>query len=110
MTDTSAETWPPEDLRNTVAFVMVQARHRIYLADDETGESGWRCEWGRTTERISPAMAPILAELMRRGAFTLGHRHTIGGYDSEPAYAYELEITPFGHVLHDRVTYGHGLE
>lgn len=104
------ESWPPEDMRNTVAFVLVQARQRIYLADDETGESGWRAEWGRSTERLNPAMTSVLAALMRRGAFTLGHRHTIGGLDTDAVYAYELEITPSGRVLHDRVTYGHGTE
>jgi len=106
MTETTDESWPPEELRTTVAFVMVQARQRIYLADDETGESGWRCDWDRSTERISSALAPILAALMRRGAFTLGHRHTISPSDTDPVYAYELEITPSGRVLHDRVTYG----
>ncbi|MCS7476386.1 hypothetical protein ACFFQW_04420 [Umezawaea endophytica] len=110
MTDTSDESWPPEDLRNRVDFVMVQARHRIYLADDETGESGWRVDWGYPTERINPTMTAVLAVLMRRGAFTLGHRHTISLDGAEPVHAYELEITPSGHVLHDRVTYGNGLE
>lgn len=108
--NTAEHSWPPEDQRNAVAFVMVQANHRIYLVDDETGEGGWRIEWGYSTERISPAFTPIMAELMRRGAFTLGYRRTIGGYDTEPTYAFELEITPFGHVLLDRVIYGQGME
>ncbi|HWO66673.1 MAG TPA: hypothetical protein VNO31_42250 [Umezawaea sp.] len=108
--DATDESWPPEDLRNTVAFVMVQARQRIYLADDETGESGWRVDWSHPTERLVPAMTSVLAALMRRGAFTLGHRHEISLDGTEPVHAYELEITPSGRVLHDRVTYGNGLE
>jgi hypothetical protein len=97
------ESWPPAEWVSLTAWTLYRARQHSVLVDDETGQGGWRFAF-RGPERITGDMLPILAALLERGALTLGDRQSIDA-DGEPVTAYELDITPAGRVLHDRLTY-----
>jgi hypothetical protein len=105
--DNSEDLWPPADLRSVVLWTLIRARDRIYLVEDETAESGWRCEWGTPAERISAEIMPTVTDLVQRGIVVLSDRREVWEAGAtEPVYAYELVLTPSGRVLLDRVNYG----